>query len=231
MMGFFILICLLIGYVFSYPFRSIISLFLFFLLGLLVFQLMTLSINNWDISSALKIILNRFSLLFILSGIIISGLLSRQPLSFFGQLPDWQRRIQFPLHTVKISHFLLIGILGSCTLFIPLIWMGDMSYVKSVLPFAIGFSVLNAVLEELIWRGSMLSSLQRNVSTLYAVLTTSIGFGLLHISIGIPVMISLIFSFAGLFYAIVVLKTKSIYPAIAFHFVINLGMVFNGWIG
>ncbi|MGG0643065.1 CPBP family intramembrane glutamic endopeptidase [Sporosarcina gallistercoris] len=106
-----------------------------------------------------------------------------------------------------------------------------MSYVKSVLPFAIGFAFLNAVLEELIWRGSMLSSLQRNVSTLYAVLTTSIGFGLLHISIGIPVMISLIFSFAGLFYAIVVLKTKSIYPAIAFHFVINLGMVFNGWIG
>nr|WP_280157667.1 CPBP family glutamic-type intramembrane protease [Priestia aryabhattai]MDH3131841.1 hypothetical protein [Priestia aryabhattai] len=38
------------------------------------------------------------------------------------------------------------------------------------------------------------------------------------------------FSFGGLFYAFVVLKTKSIYPAVVFHFIINLGMVFNGWI-
>ncbi|MGD6957411.1 CPBP family glutamic-type intramembrane protease [Rossellomorea aquimaris] len=37
-------------------------------------------------------------------------------------------------------------------------------------------------------------------------------------------------NFGGLFYAIVVLKTESIYPSIAFHMVMNLGMVLNGWI-
>lgn len=76
----------------------------------------------------------------------------------------------------------------------------------------------------------MLSSLRQNTSVVYAVTVTSIGFGLLHLSIGIPLLPSLLFSFGGLFYSIVVLKTDSIYPSIAFHMVINMGMVLNGWI-
>ncbi|MCK2000351.1 CPBP family intramembrane metalloprotease [[Brevibacterium] frigoritolerans] len=105
-----------------------------------------------------------------------------------------------------------------------------MSQLKQILLFGIFFAIINAPLEEVIWRGIMLSSLKRNISTFYAVVITSIGFGLLHLAIGIPLIISLLFSFGGFFYAIVVLKTNSIYPSIVFHIVINLGMVFNGWI-
>ncbi|WP_325062699.1 CPBP family intramembrane glutamic endopeptidase [Massilibacterium senegalense] len=36
--------------------------------------------------------------------------------------------------------------------------------------------------------------------------------------------------FAGFFYALLMLKTNSIFPAIIFHFVINIGMVFSGLI-
>ncbi|WP_242688910.1 CPBP family intramembrane glutamic endopeptidase [Bacillus sp. Cs-700] len=92
------------------------------------------------------------------------------------------------------------------------------------------FAVINATLEEVVWRGVMLSSLKRNASTLYAVVITSVGFGLIHLSLGIPMMLSLLFSFGGLFYAIVVMKSKSIYPSIVFHMMINVGMVYNGWI-
>nr|WP_286170853.1 CPBP family intramembrane glutamic endopeptidase [Bacillus sp. NTK071] len=120
--------------------------------------------------------------------------------------------------------------MGSSTILIPLFIHQEINYLKSILLFGILFAIVNATLEEVIWRGIMLSSLKRNVSTFYAVLITSIGFGLLHISIGISLIISLLFSFGGLFYAIVVIKTKSIYPSIVFHIVINLGMVFNGWI-
>nr|WP_239583652.1 CPBP family intramembrane glutamic endopeptidase [Metabacillus iocasae] len=104
------------------------------------------------------------------------------------------------------------------------------SFTKSFVTYGIFFSIINAFLEEFLWRGIMLSSLKSNVSTFFAVFTTSTGFGLLHISIGIPLVMSLLFSLGGLFYAVVVLKTNSIYPAIAFHLIINLGMVFNGWI-
>ena len=134
-----------------------------------------------------------------------------------------------PFHQINVAYFLLFGLIGSSMLLIPVLFQ-EISYIRSLFIFAILFALINASLEEVIWRGVMLSNLKRSVSTLYAVLITSVGFGLIHISIGIPVLLSILFSFGGLFYAIVVLKTKSIYPSIVFHMLINLGMVFNGWI-
>lgn len=186
--------------------------------------------NEWDISKKMKIIINRSLLLFIICGLLLSHLLSKQKVFLFGGLPDWQNRIMLPFHSIKLPYFLFFGLLGSSTIFIPLLFLENISYIKSFVIYGMLFSIINAFLEELLWRGIILSSLKRNVSTSYAVLITSIGFGLLHISIGIPVTISLLFSFGGIFYAFVVLKSKSIYPAIVFHFIINLGMVFNGWI-
>ncbi|MFU8692689.1 lysostaphin resistance A-like protein (plasmid) [Rossellomorea sp. FS2] len=178
----------------------------------------------------MKIIINRGLLLLIICGILTSILLSKQKVFLFTTLPDWKKHIVFPSHSIRISYFLFFGLIGSTTIFIPLLFLEDISYTKLFVTYGIFFSIINAFLEEFLWRGLMLSSLKRNVSTIFSVLTTSIGFGLLHISIGIPFIMSLLFSLGGLFYAMVVLKTNSIYPAIAFHFIINLGMVFNGWI-
>ncbi|WP_338037044.1 type II CAAX endopeptidase family protein [Metabacillus dongyingensis] len=224
------LIFLLLIYISTNKYRSSVSLFIFFLLGTLMFQIGSSYINEWNISVEIKTIINRSLLLFIMVGTVISLMLSKQKIFYFGLLPDWQRRITMPFHTIKLPYFLLIGLMVSSTILIPLFIHQEMSYLKSILLFGILFAILNATLEEVIWRGIMLSSLKRNVSTFYAVVITSIGFGLLHLAIGIPVIISLLFSFGGLFYAIVVLKTNSIYPSIVFHIVINLGMVFNGWI-
>ncbi|WLR59046.1 CPBP family intramembrane glutamic endopeptidase [Guptibacillus hwajinpoensis] len=195
-----------------------------------MFQAGSAFINEINITIETKILINRSLLTLILIGIVFSLVLFKEKISIFGKMPDWQKRIILPFHTIKLSYFLLFGLMGSCIILIPLFINQEMSYIKSVLVFGLLFAIINATLEELIWRGIMLSSLQRDVSTFYAVLITSVGFGLLHISIGISLFISLLFSLGGLFYAIVVLKTKSIYPSIAFHIVINLGMVFNGWI-
>ncbi|WP_407637248.1 CPBP family intramembrane glutamic endopeptidase [Bacillus cihuensis] len=135
-----------------------------------------------------------------------------------------------PFHSIKLSYFLLIGIIISGISFIPFILQQEFSYIKSMLIFCLLFSIINATLEELIWRGFMLSSLKKYVSTTSAIIMTGIGFGLLHLAVGIPFIISLLFSFVGFFYAFVVIKTNSIYTAIIFHFVINIGMVFSGLI-
>jgi uncharacterized protein len=174
--------------------------------------------------------MNRSSLLLIIIGLVLSQMLSKERIVFFTKFPKWNSRISFPAHTIELPFFILIGLIGSSTIFIPLFFYQDLNYVKSILLFAILFALINATLEEFLWRGILLSGLKRHVSTIYAVFITSIGFGLLHISIGIPIMISLLFSLGGIFYALVVLKTNSIYPSIVFHVVINLGMVFNGWI-
>lgn len=210
--------------------RSVAFLFLSFLIGFLTFQCATGWINGWDISKETNILLNRSFLIFILVALAVSQWISKKKVRFYLRLPDWSKRISMPSHTISMPLFLLIGLAGSSTIFIPLIWSEGISEAKSLILFAIGFTNLNATLEELIWRGVMLSSLIRNTSVIYAVTVTSIGFGLLHLSIGIPLLLSLLFSFGGLFYSIVVLKTDSIYPSIAFHMVMNMGMVLNGWI-
>ncbi|PFG03527.1 CPBP family intramembrane glutamic endopeptidase [Bacillus sp. es.034] len=208
--------------------RSVASLFLFFLIGFLLFQWATGWINRWNISKETNILLNRSFLIFILFALAVSQWIAKEKIRFYMRFPDWSKRISMPSHTIPLPLFLMIGLAGSSTIFIPLIWSEGFS--ESLFLFAIGFTILNATLEELIWRGVMLSSLIRNTSVIYAVTVTSIGFGLLHLSIGIPLLLSLLFSFGGLFYSIVVLKTDSIYPSIAFHMVINMGMVLNEWI-
>ncbi|MCA0149882.1 MULTISPECIES: CPBP family intramembrane glutamic endopeptidase [Rossellomorea] len=210
--------------------RSIASLFLFFLVGFLTSQCATGWINGWDISKETNILLNRSFLIFILVALAVSQWIAKKKVRFYMRLPDWSKRISMSSHTIPLPLFLLIGLAGSSTIFIPLIWSEGISEVKSLFLYAIGFTILNATLEELIWRGVILSSLLRDTSVIYAVTVTSIGFGLLHLSIGIPLLLSLLFSFGGLFYSIVVLKTDSIYPSIAFHMVMNMGMVLNGWI-
>jgi uncharacterized protein len=221
---------LLILYLSTKNNRSVASLFLFFLIGFLIFQCATGWINSWDIFKETKILLNRSFLLFILVALAVSQWIAKGKVRFYMRSPDWSKRISMPSHTISLPLFLIIGLAGSSTIFLPLIWSEGISEVKSLFLFVIGFTILNATLEELIWRGVMLSSLIRNTSVTYAVTVTSIGFGLLHLSIGIPLLLSLLFSFGGLFYSIVVLKTDSIYPSIAFHMVMNMGMVLNGWI-
>jgi uncharacterized protein len=228
--GLFSVIFLLFICISTKKYRSSVSLFMFFLLGTLMFQIGSNYIYEWNISSEIKIIINRSLLIFIIVGTVISLMLSKQKIFFFALLPDWHRSIKMPFHTIKLPYFLLIGLMGSSIILIPVFSHQETSYLKSILLFGILFALINATLEEILWRGILLSNLKENISTFYAVVITSIGFGLLHLSIGIPVIVCFLFSFGGLFYAIVVLKTNSIYPSIVFHIVINLGMVFNGWI-
>ncbi|MDP5275225.1 CPBP family intramembrane glutamic endopeptidase [Chengkuizengella axinellae] len=225
-----VLFILLIIHALAGKYRFLTSLFISFLLSFLVYQYVNNYIDSRDMSLEIKTLIKRSMLIFIVFGLVFTKIFYKQRTFAFTKLPKWNKRITLPFHTIKLSNFLLIGLIVSSTIFIPLFIYKEISYVKQMLVFGILFSVINASLEEIIWRDILLSSLKRYVSTFYAIVITSVGFGLLHISIGIPLIISLLFSLGGLFYATVVLKTNSIYPAIVFHFVINLGMVFNGWI-
>ena len=183
-----------------------------------------------DIPKDWNIILNRLSLAIIIIAPYIIHLLYRQPVSFFHRKPDWDAILRLPGHAVSILHFWLIGLLVNCAVYLPFIIMQGAGEVKSLILFALLFSLINAVFEELIWRGPLFASLIRRASVPYALVVTSLGFGLLHLAIGIPLALSLLFSFAGLFYGGVVHKSGSIYPAIVFHFVLNMGMVLSRWI-
>ena len=210
--------------------RFIITTFIAFLVSFLLYQLLNEFVNDLELSRELKVLINRGLLLMIFFGLCIANLLQNQKIAFYNHKPEWSQSISLPFHTIKLSSFMLIGLMISGITFLPIILQQDPAFIKSILLFAILFSITNATLEEMIWRGIMLSNLREHMSVVNALIITSIGFGLLHLVIGIPFMISLLFSLGGLFYGMVVIKSNSIYPAILLHFVVNMGMVLSGFI-
>lgn len=211
-------------------FHFLLSIILTFLCCLFLFQIVNIKLMDLDISREVRILLNRLSLFIFIFGLYILHLFHKKKISFFQNKPNWNNQIKLPFHTIKLLKFFIIGLLLTTVIFTPFIAQQGTSYIKSILLFCILFSLINSICEELLWRGILLSTLSKLTTDRYAIGLTSLGFGLLHLSIGIPFSISLLFSIGGVVYALIVLKTNSIYPAILLHFLMNIGMVLSGWI-
>ncbi|UGB31262.1 MULTISPECIES: CPBP family intramembrane glutamic endopeptidase [Bacillaceae] len=210
--------------------RFIISLLLSFLIGFVVFMVTNDFIGELNISKETKVILNRTFLVFIIIGIILNHVFFNNTISWYNKKPDWQNPIILPFHKVNTFWFWIIGIIVNGFIYLIFIIQKDIEYIQSLLLFSLIFSLINAIFEEVIWRGIMLSSLKKYTSTGFAIFVTSVGFGLLHLAIGFSISLSLLISIAGVIYALITLKTNSIYPSIVFHIIINIGMVFSGFI-
>lgn len=210
--------------------RFIISLLLSFLMGFILFMFSNNLVETLTISKELKIILNRLFLVWIIARVLMNFLFFKKKVSWYNSKPDWKNPIVLPFHRVNTFWFWMIGIVVNVMVYLFFIVQKDIEYILSLILFGLCFSLLNAVFEEIIWRGIMLSALKEFTSTGYAIIVTSIGFGLLHLSIGFSISLSLLISVTGVIYAVITLKTNSIYPGIVFHVVINMGMVLSGFI-
>ncbi len=210
--------------------RFLSSLLLSFLIGFIIFTVSNHVVEPLTISKEIKIILNRFFLVFMIIGMVIIHLLFHKKVGLYNEKPNWKNPIVLPFHTINTFRFWLIGVVVNGMIYLVFIVQKDVEYIQSLLWFCLFFSIINAVFEEVIWRGIMLSSLMEFTSTRYAVIVTSVGFGLLHLAIGFSILLSLLISVAGVIYALITLKTNSLYPSIAFHIVINIGMVYSGFI-
>ncbi|MEC1524571.1 type II CAAX endopeptidase family protein [Neobacillus niacini] len=210
--------------------RFVQSLLLAFLIGFVIFMVSNDFVGTMNISKEIKIILNRLFLVFIIIGIVSNLLLFSKKVTWYNNKPDWKNPIVLPFHKVNTFWFWLIGIIVNVIIYVFFIAQKDIEYIQTLFLFCLFFSIINAVFEEFIWRGILLSALQEHTSTGFAVFVTSVGFGLLHLSIGFSIFLSLLISVAGVIYALITLKTNSIYPSIVFHIVINIGMVYSGFI-
>lgn len=229
-LSFFVLLAFIILFVIHKEKRFIISLLFSFLIGFILFMVSTNLVDTLPISKEIKIILNRLFLVWIMIGLVMNYSFFKKKVSWFNGKPDWKNPIVLPFHQVHTFWFWLIGIVVNVMVYLFFIVQKDVESILSLLLFCLFFSLLNAVFEEVIWRGIMLSALTELTSTGYAIIVTSIGFGLLHLAIGFTISLSLLIAVTGVIYAIITLKTNSIYPGIIFHIVINMGMVFSGFI-
>ncbi len=141
---------------------------------------------------------------------------------------DWQAPFKLPFHETTLKRFLWIALSINMVVFLPFIVQQGWPYAKSVWLLALVFSLVNAALEEWIWRGLLLSRFSVLLGHRPALLVTSLGFGLQHYSLGFSWFICLAFAVGGLFYGLVTVQSRSLLPAVLWHFIINMLMVFAG---
>jgi len=210
--------------------RFMISLLFSFLIGYAIFLFFANSVETLDITKEVRIILNRLFLAFIIIAVSINHLIYNKKITWYNNKPNWKNQIVLPFHKIDTFTFWVIGIVVNVIVYLFLILQKDLDSILSLFFFCLLFTLINAVFEELIWRGIMLSSLMQHTSSFHAIIMTSVGFGLLHLAIGFSLFFCLLISIAGVIYATITIKTNSIYPSIVFHMVINIGMVYSGLI-
>ena len=195
-------------------------------------------ISHWTVQfqpKELLIFFNRVSLVFILVPLFIVSFLSKSPFIAYWKKPRWKEFIYFPFiwsgfHRTSVKFFLFIALTANIVSFAPFVIRNGWSFIQEVWLLTIVFSITNAVLEELIWRGNLLSRFSEQLGEKWAVVVTSLGFGLQHYSLGIPWIICIAFSVGGIFYGGITIKSGSIIPSIIWHFALNILMVLSGLI-
>lgn len=144
--------------------------------------------------------------------------------------PNWKENIAFPFiwngfHTISIRLFLIIALTINIIAFMPLILRANITLGLSFLSFLILFSAINGILEEILWRGLLLTGMKNLAGEKAAVLFSGLAFGLSHLALGYSLPVCLGMAIGGVFYAGITIRSGSLLPAIIWHFIYNCLMI------
>ncbi|MEH7124905.1 CPBP family intramembrane glutamic endopeptidase [Bacillus sp. JJ1773] len=179
-------------------------------------------------------IINRSLLLFPILFMVYVIKKFKKNWNLYGLKPNWMATISFPFiwsgfHTVTIRVFLLIALCINLAAFIPFLSLTKFNFGDpNFLLFIILFSIINGTLEEILWRGIVLTRLVDLAGEKAAVLFSGLGFGLSHLAFGYSWWLCFLFALGGIFYAGITIRSGSILPAIIWHIIFNVFMILSG---
>ncbi|WP_162848388.1 CPBP family intramembrane glutamic endopeptidase [Paenibacillus nanensis] len=195
-----------------------------------------MSVNSYRVGDwsreELRILYNRLSLLLILLPLAALALCKRVPFIRYWRKPQWNERISVPFiwsgyREVNIRLFLILSLTAVAIGFMPFVIARGWGHFQEVWLLAFLFAFANG-LEEMVWRGAMLTRYAEQMGDIWAVAATSLGFGLLHYSVGFPWWACLVYAIGGLYFGGITIKSQSMLPVILWHAAINALMVFGG---
>lgn len=206
-----------------------------FLLGHLFYLYGDRLVDELPFRVSTRMVLNRGLLLIPILFIIYVTKKFKAPINYYWVKTDWKAKIYFPFiwrgfHSLSIKQFLLAAISINLIVFFPFILKANLSFQFSFLSFLILFSLINGLLEEILWRGILLTRMVELAGEKMAIVFSGIAFGLSHLAFGFSYLTCLGFSIGGIFYAGIVIRSGSIIPAIIWHFAFNLLMILSGLI-
>jgi uncharacterized protein len=140
-------------------------------------------------------------------------------ISFFFNKPDLY-------NTNKYFHTILI-LLSACVTFLLINKSGsDLNKLLSLL----SFTLIHSFLQEVIWRGILLTQLMKITNETSAILFTSIAFAINTTIFGFSTTVVLLYLFLGFIFALLTIKYKSILPSIFAHTLVLIFFYLYNWL-
>ncbi|AJS61542.1 hypothetical protein UB51_13575 [Paenibacillus sp. IHBB 10380] len=141
--------------------------------------------------------------------------------------------IHFPFIWVGLKdrmwRFLLVGVIVMISSFIPVIQWGREDFL-SLLLYGLVFAFINAILEEFLWRGYVLSRFVDGLGEKQGLIIGSIMFGIYHYSLGFSWSICALFALLGMMLGGIAIRSQGLLPVIILHFIMNVLFVLSGLI-
>ncbi|MED3573158.1 type II CAAX endopeptidase family protein [Cytobacillus praedii] len=192
-------------------------------------------IDNLPYHVNILMVLSRFLILFPIIFMLYVAKKFGETSILYWKWSNWKAKISFPFiwhgfHSISIKGFLLIAISINIAIFLPFIVHENPSFSFPLLLFLLSFSIINGILEEILWRGIVLTRMVHLAGEKAALLFSGLGFGLSHLILGYSIPVCFGFAIGGFFYAGITIRSGSIFPAVIWHIVFNCLMILSGLI-
>lgn len=128
-----------------------------------------------------------------------------------------------------IWRFMLIFLVIICAIFSFFIDWGQPRFLV-LIGYAFSFALINSVLEELLWRGYILSHFISRFGEIQGLVIAGTTFGLYHFHLGFSWPVCLLFSLFGMMMGGVAIRSGGLFPVTVMHFVMNILFVLSGMI-
>ncbi|KOP68894.1 abortive infection protein [Bacillus sp. FJAT-18019] len=207
---------------------------LFMIIGYILYYLCGEMIRNSLIDhAAWGIILSRLSLILFVLPFALGAILTRERPLYLTR-GNWMTTIHFPWifkGPIKdpIWRFMLIFLVIICALFSFFIDWGQPKLLV-LIGYAFSFALINSILEELLWRGFILSHFVSRFGEIQGLFIAGTAFGLYHYHLGFSWPVCLLFSLFGIMMGGVAIRSLGLVPVMVMHFVMNILFVLSGMI-
>ncbi|WP_166244424.1 CPBP family intramembrane glutamic endopeptidase [Paenibacillus turpanensis] len=214
-------------------YREFLGTVLLYIVGFTLYTLLRSWMMELPLDREWGVILSRFGLLGLLLPFVWDAVIRRSKPSYL-RLGSFRQTIYFPFIwkgfiADPIWRFLLISLSIITITFLPFIDF-HREQLFLLLSFGVLFGIVNGILEELVWRGFVLSRMAAALGQLHGLLVTSLAFGLYHYSLGISWPICILFAGFGVMMGGLTLRSGGIGPVTVMHIMMNIFFVLSGMI-
>ena len=151
--------------------------------------------------------------------------------SRFLRLGDGRKTLRFPLIWWGMREYVWRFTLIFCALWLivtAVFWSNGI--LSDFFLYGFLFAVVNAILEEILWRGLVLGRAIDWVGEKQGLLFSSLAFGFYHLSLGFSIWACLIFAVGGFYLGGVAIRSGGLFAPVVMHFFVNIAFVSFGLI-